>query len=108
MIVIGAETKSGVFKKDGNEISYNNLYLYCTREVKAIYDENGNCTHWATGSIGEAVKIKNSPEVLKEVFGGEVNNEVITSLIGKNINVYYDQFGRVQFINAVKADTHKA
>ena len=104
MIVIGAETKNGVFRKDGQEISYNNLYLYCTREIKPTYDENGNCTHWANGSTGETVKIKNTPETLKEVFGTEVNNDVISALIGQNINVYYDQYGKVQFINAVKAD----
>lgn len=104
MLVIGAETKNGVFRKDGQEISYNNLYLYCTREIKPTYDENGNCTHWANGSIGETVKIKNTPETLKEVFGTDVNNDLISALIGQNINVYYDQYGKVQFINAVKAD----
>lgn len=104
MLVIGCETKSGVFKKDGQEISYRNLYLYCTREISSTYDENGNITHWANGSIGETVKIKNTPETLKQVFGTDVTNEVISALIGQNINVYYDQYGKVQFINAVKAD----
>lgn len=104
MLVIGAEIKNGVFKKDGQEISYNNLYLYCTREVKPTFDENGICTHWADGSICETVKIKNTPETLKEVFGTDVNSAVISALIGQNINVYYDQYGKVQFINAVKAD----
>lgn len=104
MVVIGCETKKGVFKKDGQDILYNNLYLYCTREIACTYDENGNITHWAVGSICDTVKIKNTPEILKQVFGTVVTNNVISALIGQNVNVYYDQFGKVQFINAVKAD----
>lgn len=104
MLVIGCETKSGVFKKDGQEISYRNLYLYCSREISSTYDDNGYITHWAVGSTCETVKIKNTPENLKLVFGTEVSNDAISALIGQNINVFYDQFGKVQFINAVKAD----
>lgn len=104
MIVIGCETKSGVFKKDGQEISYRNLYLYCTKEITSTYDDNGNITHWANGLIGVTVKIKNTPETLKQVFGTDVTNEVISALIGQNINVYYDEYGKVEFINVVKAN----
>ncbi len=103
MTVIGACISQGVWKKDGRDIVYNNLKICYVEELSIIKDDSGNVTAWGIGCCGKEVKIKNDTEHLKSVFGCDVDDKFLNSLIGKKINIYYDMYRNAARIDIVKA-----
>ena len=99
MTVIGACISQGVWTKDGRDIVYNNLKICYVEDLSIIKDDSGN----GIGRCGKEVKVKNDTEHLKFVFGCDVDDKFLNSLIGKKINIYYDMYRNVARIDVVKA-----
>lgn len=107
MKLVGIEVKNGVFEKDGRKIEYNNLLLHTTSEtLQIVKDDNGVVTKWGVGSKVETHKVKNDEENLKNVFGVNVDEKLLTEMIGQDINIYYNAYGKIEkimFVKPVKA-----
>ena len=96
--VVGVEIKSGSFNKDGKNIPYNNLYLYCIGDnITPIY-KDGVCKRFAFGKKIETLKIKNDNDVLVSVFNDEVTDDFISDLVGTDIDVFYNRYGGISAI----------
>lgn len=99
--VVGTEIKSGNFNKDGKNIPYNNLYLYCIGDsISPIY-KDGVCERFSFGNRIETIKLKNDNDILTSVFNDEVTDDFISDLVGENIDVFYNRFGGVSAIKVV-------
>lgn len=99
--VVGVEIKSGIFNKDGKDIPYNNLYLYCIGEsIQPIY-KDGICKRFSYGNRIETIKIKNDNDILSSVFGDDVTDEFISNIVGSDIEVYYNRFGGISAIKVL-------
>lgn len=103
MTVIGTCISQGVWKKDGKDIEYNNVKVFYVEDLSIVKDAKGNVTTWGIGRCGKEVKIKNDTEHLKSVFGCDVDDKFLNSLIGKHINIYYDMYRNAARIDVVKA-----
>lgn len=84
MKVIGIAERSGEF----NGKAWHNINIHCTYN-----DDN------AIGELTKIVKVKAA--ISDEVFSTKVDTNFLRSLIGKNIRVYYNQYGNVDMINLV-------
>ena len=99
--VVGVEIKSGKFNKDGKDIPYNNLYLYCIGEsISPIY-KDGICKRFSFGNRIETIKLKNDNDILTSVFNDEVTDDFISDLVGSDIEVFYNRFGGISAIKVV-------
>lgn len=103
MKLLGIEVKNGIFTKDGKDISYNNLIFYVqTNELKIEKDDSGTIKKWGVGHKCETFKIKNEAENLRNVFGVDVDDKLLSSMVGQDINIYFDAYGKVQTVMFVK------
>lgn len=99
--VVGTEIKSGNFNKDGKNILYNNLYLYCIGDsITPIY-KDGVCKRFAFGNKIDTIKIKNDNDILSSVFNHEVTDEFISDLVGSDIELFYNRYGGISAIKVV-------
>ena len=99
--VVGAEIKAGNFNKDGKDIAYNNLYLYCVgKSISPVY-KDGVCKRFAFGNKIETIKIKNDKDILLSVFNEDVDDNFIADLVGSDINIYYNRFGGISAIEVI-------
>lgn len=99
--VVGVEIKSGNFNKDGKNIPYNNLYLYCIGErIEPVY-KDGVCKRFAFGNKCETVKIKNDNDILLSVFNDDVDDNFISDLVGSDIEIFYNRFGGISVIKVL-------
>ena len=99
--VVGIEIKSGNFNKDGKNIPYNNLYLYCIGDsISPIY-KDGNCKRFAFGNKIDTIKIKNDNYIFSSVFNYDVTDEFISNLVGSEIEVFYTRFGGISAIKVI-------
>lgn len=106
MQIVGMEIKQGHFlSSDKREIEYNNLVLHTTSDVlEIVREKNGMVKKWGIGAKVETHKVKNEDEVLESVFGVKnISEEFLCSLIGKDINIYYNMYGKIEKIEVVKA-----
>lgn len=99
--VVGAEIKAGNFTKDGKDIAYNNLYLYCIGESITPVYKDGVCERFAFGNIIETIKIKNDSDNLLSIFNEQVDDNFITDLVGADIDVFYNRFGGISAIKVL-------
>lgn len=99
--VVGAEIKAGNFNKDGKDIAYNNLYLYCIGESISPVYKDGFCKRFAFGNKIETIKIKNDNDILLSVFGEEVDDNFITDLVGADIDIFYNRYGGISAIKVL-------
>lgn len=99
--IVGIEIKSGNFNKDGKNIPYNNLHLYCIGDTITPIYKDGVCKRFAFGNKIEAIKIKNDNDILSSVFNYEVTDEFISNLVGSDIEVFYNRFGVISAIKVL-------
>ena len=99
--VVGVEIKSGNFNKDGKNIPYNNLYLYCIGESITPVYKDGVCKRFAFGNNIESIKVKNDKDILTTVFNEEVDDNFISDLVGTDIEVFYNRFGGISAIKVL-------
>lgn len=99
--VVGVEIKTGTFNKDGKDIHYNNLYMYCIGEsISPIY-KDGICKRFSFGNRIETIKLKNDNDILTSAFGVEVTDEFISGLVGSDIELYYNRYGGISAIKVI-------
>lgn len=99
--VVGVEIKSGNFNKDGKNIPYNNLYLYCIGDIISPLYEAGVCKRFAFGNKIEFIKIKNDNDILLSVFNDEVDDNFIKNLVGADIDIFYNRYGGISAIKVL-------
>lgn len=92
--IVGSEIKAGSFTDDktGKLIDYNNLYLYGLQEVDKAADK------FSFGFSPVIVKIKNTEEDMKKVFGFTPSGQQLMELDNQAVNVYYNQHGRIDSV----------
>ena len=83
MKIVGIVQKKGTYEG----FDYNNLVLHCTYE-----DANGKTVGVLT--CMHKIKVNRLPEI----FGKKMSDSDIQSLVGKSIEVYYDQWRNVEKI----------
>lgn len=106
MKIVGMEIKQGQFtSSDKREIVYNNLVLHTISDVlEIVRDKDGKVKKWGIGAKVETHKVKNEEEVLKSVFGEKnISEQFLGGLIGKDVNIYYNVYGKIEKIDVVKA-----
>lgn len=104
MTLVGCEQKHGAFTtKEGKQVEFNNLYLYCTHPLEVQKDDNGNVIKWGIGFSAETFKIKNTADNLKQVFGRAITEKELNSFLGADVNIYYDSYGTVACVQFIKA-----
>ena len=99
--VVGAEIKAGNFNKDGKDIAYNNLYLYCICDSLSPVYKGGVCKRFAFGNKIETIKIKNDKDILLSIFNAEVDDNFITDLVGADIDIFYNRYGGISAIKVL-------
>ena len=99
--VVGAEIKTGIFNKDGKDIAYNNLYLYCIGESISPVYKDGVCRRFAVGNKIETIKIKNDKDILLAAFNEDVDDKFITALVGSDVDIFYNRFGGISAIKVL-------
>lgn len=99
--VVGVEIKSGNFNKDGKNIPYNNLYLYCIGDSLSPVYKDGVCKRFAFGNKIDTFKIKNDNDILITVFNEDVDDNFITNLVGADIDIFYNRFGGISAIKVL-------
>ena len=85
MKVIGIAERNGEFKGK----AWHNINIHCTYN-----DDN------AIGKLTKIVKVKAA--ISDEVFGVKTDTNYLRSLIGKEIRVYYNQYGNTDMITLVE------
>ena len=93
--IIGVECKSGSFTstQNGQQIDYNNIYLYGVRTLTVPADGR-----LCSGEIPETIKIKNDNNVVRSVFNQDMSANDFLDMVGKEYNVYYDKNGKADMI----------
>ena len=83
MKIVGILRKCGDFRDDkGKEVVYDNLYLHCTQKEQ--------------GAIGELTSIHKIPIATADsVFGCPNVFEILETLVGENVYIYYNEKKRV-------------
>lgn len=88
MLVSGIKRSKGIFKKDNQEIVYDNWLIYYEEEVKSeVY--------------GKSYSYEKCPYQVLVNFV-QSRNTNYDSLIGKNLEFNYDKFGKIKEIEIIK------
>lgn len=97
--VLGAERKSGDFEdKKGKTIDYDNIYLHCSKCNDYSKDES-----FGIGEVVKSFKIKNSPDVIESVFGSQLTKDDLSTFIGQQVNITFDEYKNVDSVIIVES-----